>query len=158
MITIRKRAPSRLSENRSASRIRDNRSPGRSNIGNDSHHETFQQEQQSGYVDEDRTPYNFTEQVNLIERKERNDLRRRSMGDAPEPQVRNDYNEENKIQASPKNLVEKDEIHVQARLIEEKKKKIDREIEKRIQEEHERKRKLASQTENIRKAVEKQGM
>lgn len=50
-----------------------------------------------------------------------------------------------------------DEIHIKARLIEEKKKKIDKEIEKRIQDENDRRKRLASQGENMRKSIEKQG-
>lgn len=54
--------------------------------------------------------------------------------------------------SSPPDL---DEIQLKTRMIEEKKRKIDMEIEKRIQEENERRRKLSSQVDYLQKLGEK---
>ena len=50
-----------------------------------------------------------------------------------------------------------EEIHRKARLLEEKKKNIDREIERRLQEESEKRKKFNAQFESMQKIVEKQG-
>ena len=90
----------------------------------------------------------------MIEQQERKQDIRRPIDGSPEKIDRVDGGNE---RPSPSEPLEKCDIHVRARLIEEKKKKIDREIEQRIQEEQERKRKINSQHESVRKIAEKQG-